>query len=79
MDNSAHTRDHRNEDRSFEEPDPGSGGTGTSPKGPGTVTLEDRSFEEQEPPKGPGTVTLEDNSFEEQEPPKGPGTVELNG
>ena len=72
MDNSAQDRDHRNEDRSFDPPETGS-------KGPGTVTLEDNSFEEQEPAKGPGTVTLEDSSFEEQEPAKGPGTVELNG
>lgn len=50
MDNSAHTRDHRNENRSFEEQEP--------PKGPGTVPLEDNSFQEQEPPKGPGTVEL---------------------
>lgn len=58
MDNSAHSRDHRNDDRSFEEPDPGSSGAGTGTKGPGTVPLEDNSFEEQEPVKGPGTVEL---------------------
>lgn len=86
MDNPTHTRDRRNEDSSFDPPE-----TGT--KGPGTVSLEDRSYEDPDPgpnpgpgTKGPGTVSLEDRSYEDPDPgpnpgpgTKGPGTVGLNG